>query len=214
MSIPTRGSKTPVARRTERGKQRSLVVIDAAARLFLKNGYENTSVDDIIQKAGGSKSHVYQEFGGKEGLFLAVVSHLCDKVQLSLAHVSVDNLSPEEGLQKLASAFLAELLTAQLIAFQRLIFSEAVRFPEAGAIWFERGPQTTQKTFANFIRKKMEEGQLKAGDACSAATLFHDMLAGTLMYKTWLRIDKRPSEDEIAELVRSSVELFLRGYII
>jgi AcrR family transcriptional regulator len=89
----------PVAHRTERGKQRSLVLINAATRLFLKNGYENTSVDEIIQKAGGSKSHVYQEFGGKEGLFLAVVSHLCDKVQLSIALVPVNNLSPEEGLQ-------------------------------------------------------------------------------------------------------------------
>jgi AcrR family transcriptional regulator len=205
---------TPVARRTERGKQRSFVVINAAARLFLKNGYENTSVDEIIQKAGGSKSHVYQEFGGKEGLFLAVVSHLCDKVQLSIGHVSVSGLSPEEGLQKLASAFLSELLGPEHIAFQRLIFSEAARFPKAGKIWFERGPQTTRQTFSDFIRKKMAEGELKAGDANTAAMLFHDMLSGTLMHRTWLRIDKVPSEDEMADLVRSSVQVFLCGYTI
>ena len=205
---------TQVARRTERGKQRSVVLINAAARLFLKNGYENTSVDEIIQKAGGSKSHVYQEFGGKEGLFLAVVSHLCDKVQLSIAHVSVNSLSPEEGLKKLASAFLSELLGPEHIAFQRLIFCEAARFPKAGKIWFERGPQTTRKTFSSFIRKKMEDGEVKVGDADTAATLFHDMLGGTLMHRTWLRIDKVPSEEEIAELVRSSVQLFLYGYTI
>jgi AcrR family transcriptional regulator len=205
---------TPVAHRTERGKQRSLVLINAATRLFLKNGYENTSVDEIIQKAGGSKSHVYQEFGGKEGLFLAVVSHLCDKVQLSIALVPVNNLNPEEGLQKLASVFLTELLAPQHIAFQRLIFSEAARFPKAGAIWFERGPQSTRKTFSNFIRKKMEDGELKTGDADTAATLFHDMLGGTLMHRTWLRIDKVPSEEEIAQLVRSSVQVFLHGYQI
>jgi AcrR family transcriptional regulator len=204
---------TPQARRTERGKQRSAVVINAATRLFLKNGYENTSVDEIIQKAGGSKSHVYQEFGGKEGLFLAVVSHLCDKVQLSIGHVSVDRLSVEEGLHKLASAFLTELLAPQHIAFQRLIFSEAARFPKAATIWFERGPQTTRKTFSNFIRQKMEDGELKAGDADTAATLFHDMLGGTLMHRTWMRIDKVPNENKIAELVRSSVQAFLYGYI-
>jgi AcrR family transcriptional regulator len=205
---------TPVARRTERGKQRSVVVINAATRLFLKNGYENTSVDEIIQQAGGSKSHVYQEFGGKEGLFLAVVSRLCDKVQVSIAHVTVNSLSVEEGLQTLAIAFLTELLAPQHIAFQRLIFTEAARFPKAGAIWFEHGPQSTRKTFSNFIRKKMEDGELKSADADTAATLFHDMLAGTLMHRTWVRIDKVPGEKEIADLVNSSVQVFLYGYTI
>jgi hypothetical protein len=78
----------------------------------------------------------------------------------------------------------------------------------------ERGPQSTRKTFSNFIRKKMEDGELKTGDADTAATLFHDMLGGTLMHRTWLRIDKVPSEEEIAQLVRSSVQVFLHGYQI
>jgi hypothetical protein len=60
----------------------------------------------------------------------------------------------------------------------------------------------------------MEDGELKTGDADTAATLFHDMLGGTLMHRTWLRIDKLPSEEEIAQLVKSSVQVFLHGYQI
>jgi hypothetical protein len=60
----------------------------------------------------------------------------------------------------------------------------------------------------------LEEGELKSGDADTAATLFHDMLGGTLMHRTWLRIGKVPAENEIAELVRSSIQLFLHGYTL
>ena len=73
------------ARKTRRGKQRSEGMLRTAADLFLEKGYEQTSVDDIIQRAGGSKTHIYREFGGKEGVFLAAVQRLCAEVLQPIA---------------------------------------------------------------------------------------------------------------------------------
>jgi AcrR family transcriptional regulator len=56
-------------RQTRRGKQRCEGILRTAADLFLEKGYEKTGVDEIIQRAGGSKTHIYREFGGKEGYF-------------------------------------------------------------------------------------------------------------------------------------------------
>jgi len=50
-------------------------------------------MEEIIQRSGGSKSHIYREFGGKDGLFLASVKFLCDEVQLSIETVDVSALS-------------------------------------------------------------------------------------------------------------------------
>ena len=45
----------------------------AALALFSRDGYERTSVDAIAAEAGVSKRTVYNHFGDKENLFLAVV---------------------------------------------------------------------------------------------------------------------------------------------
>ena len=51
-----------------------------AAPLFLKKGYDNVSIDEIISVVGGSKATIYAWFGGKEGLFDAVVRRECRDV--------------------------------------------------------------------------------------------------------------------------------------
>ena len=48
-----------------RGEVRNSRLQKVAADLFLKRGYEGVSIDRIVEVAGGSKSTVYSEFGGK-----------------------------------------------------------------------------------------------------------------------------------------------------
>src|SRR3546814_7606658 len=49
-------------------------LLAAAASIFFEQGYEATRIDDIIERAGGSKRKIYEEFGSKEGLFAAIVT--------------------------------------------------------------------------------------------------------------------------------------------
>src|SRR5438132_4864374 len=48
-------------------------VLDVARDLFYRNGYQATSVDDIIAEARVSKSNFYYHFKSKEALGLAVI---------------------------------------------------------------------------------------------------------------------------------------------
>ncbi len=48
-------------------------VLDAAAELFAKHGYDKTTVDDVARRAGLSKGSVYLAFDGKARLFEAVL---------------------------------------------------------------------------------------------------------------------------------------------
>lgn len=50
-------------------------IIDTAGRLFLEQGYENTSIQDIINNLGGlSKGAIYHHFKSKDEIFQAVCS--------------------------------------------------------------------------------------------------------------------------------------------
>jgi TetR/AcrR family transcriptional regulator, mexJK operon transcriptional repressor len=76
---PARGSG-----RIESADARRERIVRMAAPLFLKHGYDNVSIDDIIEVVGGSKATVYAWFGGKEGLFEAVVRQECQDVTMAI----------------------------------------------------------------------------------------------------------------------------------
>lgn len=64
--------------------------LETAMNLFWANGYDATSLDDILNAANISKSSFYHMFGNKQQLFERCLSRYCDK-QIALI---------EEGLQQ------------------------------------------------------------------------------------------------------------------
>lgn len=52
--------------------QKKAALIDAAERLFVRNGFENTSIDEVAKTAGLTKKTLYQYFESKEDLYYAV----------------------------------------------------------------------------------------------------------------------------------------------
>lgn len=59
--------------RAERQAQTRQLVLEAAERLFLAQGFAATSLEDIAREAGFSKGAVYSNFAGKHDLFFAIV---------------------------------------------------------------------------------------------------------------------------------------------
>src|SRR6476660_8662541 len=60
--------------RSARRKQ----LLAAAQEVFLANGYHAAAMDDIAERAGGSKPVLYQHFPGKLELYLALLDTHCD----------------------------------------------------------------------------------------------------------------------------------------
>jgi AcrR family transcriptional regulator len=198
-------------RQTRRGIQRSEEIIRTASELFLEKGYDGTSMDEIIQRSGGSKAHIYREFGGKDSLFLAAVKFLCDEVQAPIENMDVSALSVKAGLRKLAGSLVQILLSEKHLAFQRLIFAESVRFQEAGEMWFERGPQATHQIFSRYLEACMRANRLRKADPNLAARLLVDMLSGHILDRAWLGIRQKPSVAEVKRTINAVVDTFLNG---
>jgi AcrR family transcriptional regulator len=196
-------------RRTRRGDERSRQIRSTATELFLKRGYDDVSVDEIVRAVGGSKTNVYNHFRNKEGLFVAIVKGLCEDLLASFVTIDVSALGVEEGLRSLALALLDILLQDRHLAFQRLIIAETARFPALGHAWFENGPQTSRRIIAQFVEKQQRAGRLRASDPHQSATLFHDMITYDLMYRAML--GHKPSENEVRNRIDMAIDVFLRG---
>ena len=60
---------------------------DAALDEFVAKGYEQASINAILQTAGMSKGQFYYHFGNKEGLYLAIAGVLIEEKKAFLASV-------------------------------------------------------------------------------------------------------------------------------
>lgn len=62
----------------KKGEKRKRELLEIAYRQFLAKGYENTSVDDIIDEAGIAKGTYYYYFGSKEQMLEEVIEMMLD----------------------------------------------------------------------------------------------------------------------------------------
>lgn len=81
-------------------KQKQLTkrkIVNAAWKLFYRQGYDNTTVDEIIRESGTSKGTFYHYFDGKDGL-LSSLSYLFDDKYEELMPRLTDNMTSFEKL--------------------------------------------------------------------------------------------------------------------
>ena len=53
--------------------------LSAASEVFQKKGFAEATLDDVIALSGGSRQTLYELFGGKQGLFEAIISDNCER---------------------------------------------------------------------------------------------------------------------------------------
>src|SRR3546814_8686691 len=68
-------------------ERRQSAILDAAESLFLEQGYERTSLAEIVKRSGGSLATLYELFVNKQGLLRAIATRWCDEVKIGRAHV-------------------------------------------------------------------------------------------------------------------------------
>ena len=68
------GQKRPPRRRTNDPEAMRARILDAAADLFLRKGYHDTSVQEVMRAAGVTAGALHHHFGSKKQLGLSVVA--------------------------------------------------------------------------------------------------------------------------------------------
>src|SRR5215207_1033537 len=100
--MTTRAARRKAPTREERKAQTRAELIGAAERLFKRDGFHATSVDEIALEAGYTKGAVYSNFASKEDLFFAVYERRAGRAMAEIEEV-LDENGPAAGLEVLAS---------------------------------------------------------------------------------------------------------------
>lgn len=197
--------------RTTRGKGRREALLQAAAEVFFEQGYAATSIDAIIERAGGSKRNIYSEFGNKEGLFSAIVKESADKVLSPLLIEEIDGLDLRATLMAFGRHSMDAYMSPTLIGIYRIAVTEANRFPDLVKSFYEQGPGRTTIRLAEVLEAARDRGEIRADDCLRLAGHFIGMTRDNLYLRVVLGLRPPPSDKEAQEAVASAVEIFLNG---
>ncbi|MCR9282626.1 MAG: TetR/AcrR family transcriptional regulator [Rhodobacteraceae bacterium] len=199
-----------VSRRST-AKQRRSAILKAAADLFFEQGYSATSIDAIIERVGGSKRNVYNEFGSKEGLFTALVTDTADRALIALEPDRSGERSLGETLRDFGRQLLIVYMSPASIGVLRTIMAEATRFPELTQAFYETGPGRSSARLTEVLEAAKSSGEITVADCPKAADNFMGMLRDNLHLQVMLGLKPRPDEREIDLIVQTVVDIFLHG---
>jgi AcrR family transcriptional regulator len=183
----------------------------AAAEVFARKGYAATTLDDVIARSGGSRQTLYSLFGGKQGLFAALLTEKCHRIFGGMTMEQVLAQPVEEALAGLATRFLTVVTSREAIALQRLVLAEAQRMPDLVEVYWQQGPGRGRARLACYLASQAERGVLNIPDPELAAASFWGMLQGPFQLKLLLGLRGPPTQVEIKAVVDDSVRRFLDG---
>lgn len=160
-------------------------ILDAAAQLFAQKGYQNTTLQDIIEKTKLSKGAVYHHFRSKEEIAQRVGDRLGEQMWEPLRRIRED--AAMTGLQKLQAVFEASFAEGrqQQIADTLPYLSEDPKLLVME--WQNIEQRLAPQYIAPIIRQGMADGSIQAEDA--------DALAEALfvLADLWLSPQTRPT---------------------
>lgn len=160
-------------------------ILDAAALLFIQKGYQNTTLQDIIDATKLSKGAVYHHFRSKEEIAQRVGDRLGDQMWEPLRHIRDD--PSLTGLQKLQAVFAASFAgqRQQQIAqtLPHLCSNPQFLAMELTNIEAHLAPEC----IAPMIRQGMADGSIHTADANALAEALF------VLADIWLSPQTRPT---------------------
>ena len=185
--------------------------LEAATAVFLKKGYANATLDDVIARSGGSRQTLYSLFGDKQGLFEALVAERGDKIFAPFRAEGLLDRPPDEVLVEVGIRFLETVTTPDALGVYRLVVAEGVFMRELAERFWEVGPGHARALLAGYFEEQTRRGTLRLQDPEQAASQFLGMLLGNLQLQCLVGLREAPGPEEIEALVRTAVARFLDG---
>jgi len=187
-------------------------VLAGARDVFLAQGFEGASVDDIARAAGVSKATLYSYFPDKRLLFTEVASCECSR-QADHALTVIDMTGPpRQVLEQCARHFLGFILSDFGQSIFRICVAEGDRFPDLGRQFYNSGPAVMRRAMVGYIRSAVERGDLIVEDYDLAADQFAELCKADLWPRMIFNITAQFQPEEIDRVIHGAIDTFLARY--
>ncbi|MEO3413172.1 TetR/AcrR family transcriptional regulator [Roseovarius sp. CAU 1744] len=187
-------------------------VLEGARSIFMRDGFEGASVDDIARAAGVSKATLYSYFPDKRLLFSEVARIECNRQAEEALEVIGVGAPIDTVLHEAASRIVRFYLSGFGQQVYRICVAEAHRFPELGQRFYKSGPALVRDRMSQVLTSYVESGVLKIDDMDLAANQFGELCKSDMFVRCLCGLDCDVTEENIERVVNGAVEMFLARY--
>lgn len=145
-------------------------IIEVSLRLFLEQGYDHTTVQDIVDHLGGlTKGAVYHHFKSKEDIFEAVLNHIFAPKEAEMLALRHDkHLNGREKLRRMIRDSLGDPAQDQLFSIAPSMEANP-RFLGAQIMQVQ---VVARDYIEPIIREGMEDGTIQTDQPAELAEMF------------------------------------------
>jgi TetR/AcrR family acrAB operon transcriptional repressor len=188
--------------------ERQEQILDAAAKVIIRLGYDKTTMKDIADEAGVSRRTVYLYFKGKEELFEALLFRewlLYAQTWLDTIEVDLRGGTMGGFLRATLSAVNSRPLIASVMRRDRRVLGNYLRKPDNLFAWLQSGPIS-----ADFIRALQEAGAVRTElDPQVTAHIIEILGYGQLTIGDFKPAEQSPSFDAVMEMIADMMDRLL-----
>ncbi|MDD6094691.1 MAG: TetR/AcrR family transcriptional regulator [Clostridia bacterium] len=194
-------------------------ILEAALDLFSVQGYEATSVSQIVGAVGIKKASLYSHFESKQAILDALVKDVLDQYRTHsvFARTAWEDCTDEKNMQVLTPDSAAKMIQAQIRYIlhdphiskaRKMLVIEQFQNPELAQLQTKQNYTDIMHYFTGFIKHLIRQGVLTEDNPeIMAAQL-------CLPISVWINLcDREPErEPEVMGLVERHIRQFFRIY--
>lgn len=179
-------------------------ILDHAAELFGRKGFEVTTMADVARACGASKSHLYHYFPAKEDLLFAIVSEHIHSLSDALGEIVRSHAPAEARFRRFVDEFVQRATRSRN---EHLVLMNELNFlPESKVLEVRRREQELVNLMVELLREINPERMAQVRVRAPYAMLLYGMMIWTL---TWYRDNGALAPSELAERM---ADLFVHGF--
>lgn len=192
-------------------EERRQQIIDAALRVFAREGFAGATNKDIALEAGVTAGLIYHYFADKRALFEAVLTEHTPLGEIGtlLADEAAGDLAPRELVCALVKNLITRMEASENIGAFRCIAAEAVHRPEMATLFNAKSARIVE-ALAGYLRGQMERGRLRQMDPTLVAQLIVGSVFASVMRRKVTK-DSVLSSYSAEQIATTLTELVFRG---
>jgi AcrR family transcriptional regulator len=191
------------------GHERRRLIVEAAAALFSRQGFNGTTTREVAKAAGVSEATVFKHFATKEELYRAIIEAKSQTQKLLEAVGPLVDAGDEAGLLKILAR---EMITRTLAdpTLMRLLLFSALEGHALSELFFRRRMQAVDEFLSEYIAQRIAAGTIRRVDPAQAAWNFIGMVVQYLLLRELFQ-QKAPPHITVEQAVDDIVTTFLQG---
>ncbi|MGQ3211300.1 TetR/AcrR family transcriptional regulator [Shinella sp.] len=188
-------------------------ILDGAKRVFMEQGFEAASMNDITRAAGVSKGTIYVYFENKEDLFGDMIERERRKLTETVRHALDSDQTLDKALNDFGMLFATHMTADHTIRAMRMVIAANHRLPTLCSRFFSASAINPVSVLQDYLNRQVAAGTVTCDDTAQAAKQFIELTTvGLFKPRIFGSMEEVPPRAVIEKNVASAIRVFLAAY--